>query len=196
MKPLIEQKDYEKSIYKSFGIFPFYLLLIATVVAYGIGLIMAYQNGLTNDVIFGSETFANAFFRGTLGTVVIFYIARFSSIRSSQKSESLKDLDEVGHYITCMSHNSWRDFSYGNLIIESNRIYFQPDIQTAMELNFDYKNPSELTFSLGKPYKSIGLYLVTGMKQMVEVKDKTGNLVGQFIMAQPDVHLESIKALL
>lgn len=196
MKPIIEQRDYEKSIYRSFGIFPFYLLLIAMIIAYAVGVGMAMQEGSGTSIMLDSETLATAFFRGTLGTVAIFYVARFSSIRSSQKSEGLKDMEEVGHYMTCMSHNSWNDLSFGNLIIERDRMYFQPDVQKSMELTVDIKSPVGYRFEMDEPLRSFGLFLVSGMRQMVALKNDRGEVVGRFVIAEPKENIQKLQALM
>lgn len=194
MKPLVESKDYEKSIYKMFGMFPFLLLLVACIIAYIVGVFMTFNSEGTVANYLEPQLLADAFFRGTIGTVVLFYIARLSSIKASEKSKNLMDLEEAGHYITCMSHSKWSELSLGNLIITQRRFYFQPDRQMDMALAFDFKDYKGFTIELGEPMKSVGLFLMTNKKQMVEIKNASGALVGTFIMPEAEKHIEMIRA--
>lgn len=192
MKPLVEANEYQKSIYRMFGMFPFLLLIVACIVAYAVSAALTVNATGTLDPL-EPKLLADAFFRGVVGTVVLFYIARLGSIRSSDKSVHLKDMDEAGYYITCMSHNKWSDLTFGNLIITQRRLYFQPDKQMSMELAFDHKDYDGFTVEMGPEMKSVGLFLMTGKKQMVDFKDRSGRVVGTFIIAEPEEHIELIR---
>lgn len=194
MKPLIEADYYRKSIYRTFGMFPFLLLLVVCVIAYGVNLIRDYYAaGLITNYA-EPQLIADSFFWGVVVTVALFYIARLSAIKASEKSKDLMDMEESGWYITCMSHNTFKDMLFGNIIMTEERLYFQPDRQMTMDLAFDYKDYSDFTVTLGDPMKSIGLFLLTGKKQMVEFKDPSGKVVGSFIIAEAEESIKLIKA--
>ncbi len=195
MKPIVELKDFERSIYRTFGIFPFVLLLVACIVVYVWTIVSELTSTGSVANLFEPQILADAFFKGTVATVGLYYVARITAIRSASKSASLMDLPEAGTYMPCMSHKNWKDLTYGNLIITQNRFYYQPDKQMSMELDFDHKYFGDFTLELDEPMKSIGLFLITGQKHMVIVKDKTGNVVGRFIFPEPKVYLDLLENL-
>lgn len=194
MKPIIDQEAYQKQIYRMFGMFPFLLLILMCVVVYGVNVVRALISEGTLTNYLEPQLLADSFFWGVVVTVVVFILTRMSAIRASEKSKDLMELDEEGVYITCMTHNKPLDMTVGNLIITQERLYFQPDRQMAMELAFDYKGYSGFTISLSAPKKSIGLFLITRETHMVEIKDRSGKVVGTFIMPNPEENIKLIKA--
>lgn len=196
MKAFVDLKDYEKSIYRFFGTFPILLLIVACVLAYAYGIITTnFGIGNMADPI-GSEGLSQAFFRGVLITVASFYIARMAAVNGLKKSESLLTRDEVGVIVPCMSHKTMFDMHIGHIVIQPNRLYFEPSRPFAGDLTFDFEDYSGFKFELGQPKASIGMYLLTMEQHMIEVKDQKGQLVGRFIIPEPKEHLDLLNSLL
>lgn len=196
MKPVIPLKEYEKAIYRMFGMFPLLLMIISCTGVYIVKII----NSIMKDGVVGNpfdpERLADAFLWGIIISVGIFYISRISAVRTAEKSIRLVDLEEEGIFIPCMDHGTWMKMVYGNLILTKERVYFQPERQLSNELDFDYKDRSDLNVAIGDPMTSVGLFLITGQKHMLEFKDNQGKIVGRFIMPSIETSMEIIKGYL
>lgn len=196
MKTIIELKAYEKSVYKMFGMFPFLLMIISCIGAYLYAILTElYKTGEILNTL-DPLILSNAFFRGVVISAAVFIFLRYNAVKTIHKSSSMSEMAEQGNYISCMSHGSWKEMTFGNLIIMENRFYFQPDRQLKMTLEFDHRNYEGFTLEVSEPMKSIGLYLITGEKQMIIVKNAKGNVVGRFIAPQPKETIDKIKAVL
>jgi hypothetical protein len=194
MKPIIDREVYRKSTIKLFARFPLLLILITCFSAFFIKVLLdVIQTGsIANS--FTPDSGANAFFQGVVAGVGIFYISRMTSERLLKNAYNLLELEEEGCFLPCMSHKEWKDLAIGNLIIMNNRFYFQPDKQMKMTLDFDFPSTNGFTVELSEPLKSFGLFLITGEKHMLVIKDQQGHDAGRFIVSEVDQHREAISA--
>ena len=184
-------EDYGKSVFRLFGRFPLILMVIACIGAYLLGMVM----GNMEDPI-GMEGLSNAFFRGVLFTVAVFYIGRIAAMNAIKNSKALLERQEEGVFIPCMSHKTLMDMSTGSIIVKRNRLYFEPTRPFGGDRTFDYESFEGFRFALSKERESIGLFLVTGEKYMLTVEDEKGNRVGTFIIPEPEVNLPILQELI
>lgn len=196
MKPFMDLEAYRKSVYKLFGRFPVLLMVISVVGAYiiGIGLGMAGSTAMDDPV--GFEGMSNAFFRGVLFTVILYYVGRLSADSGVKRAHGLTDREPMGHFIPCMSHKHMMDLSMGNIVVLPDRLYFEPSRPFGGDLEFDFSNFEGFKFTLSDPRASMGLFLITGEKYMLTVEDKDGKCVGKFIMPEPEAYLPELQKLL
>lgn len=195
MKPFVDLEAYQKSIFRLFR-FPVALMVTSVVVAYIIGILMTNLGmGDMSDPI-GLEGFSNAFFRGIFFSVIVFMLTRYLALNAIKGSYGLVDREPDGIFVPCMSHSHMLDLSMGNIIIKSDRLYFEPSRPFGGDLSFDYANYEGFTFELSDPRESMGLFLVTGEKYMLKVKDKVGKYVGTFVISEPEVNLPILQELL
>jgi len=193
MKPIIDLEGYQKSIYRMFGIFPVYLTVLSCIAVYLVRLVEAYIKTKEMANPLDPEILSGAFLWGIIIGVGIYYISRFSAIRVANKAIRLTELEEKGIFIPCMDHSTWIRMAYGNLIITNERVYFQPEKQLNMTLDFDYSERKHLKISLSAPLASFGLFLVTGQKHMLIVKNREDHVVGRFILPEVALHLKTIE---
>ncbi|MDF1617679.1 hypothetical protein [Petrocella sp. FN5] len=196
MKPIINREEYRKSANSMFGKFPFLLLLVTWSAVF---LSKAIRELIVTGTLVENiqqEKLGNTFFQGVLGAVIIFYIARMVLDQFMKKAFDLSEESEKGYYLPCMRHNSWHDFSVGNLIVKKNQFYFQPDRQMSMILSFNYESANGFTAELSKKWASIGLYLITKEKYMLVIRDQEKKVVGKFIVADVSKHLPTIQTML
>lgn len=196
MKAFVDLEEYRKSIYKLFGRFPILFLVLSCVGAYMIGIIMTNLGSEGMDDPIGLEGLSNAFFRGVLVTVGLYYIGRISAESAIKKSHGLTDREPTGFFIPCMSHKNMMDLSYGNIVVTKDRMYFEPNRPFGGDLTFDYIDYRGFTFGLSKPKESAGLFLITGENYMLTVNDANKNRVAKFIITQPEHYLPVIQQLL
>jgi len=171
-------------------------LIIAIVLAYILGIIATnFGIGDLSDPI-GSEGLATGFFRGVLATVVLFYIGRISAVKGLKRSQELIDREENGVFIPCMSHKKLLDMNIGNIVILPNRLYFEPSRPFAGDLEFDFNTYEGFAFELSEPKASIGLFLLTMENYMMYVKNQKGQVVGKFILPEPEKYLPILNTLI
>ena len=195
MKPIINQEEYRKSANRMFGKFPFLLLLVTwTAVFISKSIRELILTGVLVENI-QQEKLGNTFFQGVLGAVIIFYIARTVLDQFMKKAFDLSEETEKGYYLPCMRHNSWYDFTVGNLIVKKDQFYFQPDRQMSMILAFNYNSAKGFTAELSKKRASIGLYLITKEKHMLVIRDQEKKIVGKFIVADVSNYLPTIQTM-
>ncbi len=196
MKAFIELEEFEKSIYKLFGAFPFLLLIVAIVLAYLLGIIATnFGMGDMTDPI-GPEGLSTAFFRGVLVTVVFFYVGRISAISGLKRSQGLIGREEEGTFVPCMSHKKLFDLHIGHIVILKDRLYFEPSRPFGGDLEFDFNAYEGFSFALSEPKASLGLFLLTMENYMIYVKDTEGKVVGKFILPEPEKYLPILNTLL
>lgn len=192
MKHIINHDDYRKSLYITFGKFPFLLLGLVGIIMLAFGMVGELYKTGTIALSISSESLATVFFRSVLGTVAVFYIARITADRLIKGSEGLTMSEEEGYFLPCMSHIDWKDMTYGNLMFANERVYFQPDRQYHDKLDFDYKSTKKMTVELSEPKKSLGLYLITGLEYMMVIRDEKGVIIGRFIVADIEKNMTDI----
>ena len=196
MHAFVDLEEYEKSVYRLFGRFPFLLLVIAFIGAMIVGAVMMQNSGGFEEESAFLELFSNGFFRGVLVTVAIYYLGRIYGVNSVKNAQNLVGRDGEGVFIPCVSHKTPWDFSGGSIIIKPGRMYFEPSRPFGGDLTFDYAQYSNFKFELSNARESIGLFIVTGEKYMLAVTDSTGSRVGTFIIPEPEKHLPELQALL
>ncbi|PKM67133.1 MAG: hypothetical protein CVU95_08620 [Firmicutes bacterium HGW-Firmicutes-2] len=196
MKPIINQEEYRKSANRMFGKFPFLLLLVTWTAVFLSKAIreLILTGALVENI--QQEKLGNTFFQGVLGAVIIFYVARTVLDQFMKKAFDLSEVTEKGSYLPCMRHNTWHDFTVGNLIVKKDQFYFQPDRQMSMILAFNYDSAKGFTAELSKKRASIGLYLITKENYMLVIRDQEKRIVGKFIVADVRNHLPIIQTML
>ncbi|PKM54921.1 MAG: hypothetical protein CVV00_06065 [Firmicutes bacterium HGW-Firmicutes-5] len=195
MKPIINREEYSKSARRMFSKFPFLLLLVTWSAVF---LSKAIRELIVTGALVESiqqEKLGNTFFQGVLGAVIIFYVSRTVLDQFMKKAFDLSEETEKGYYLPCMRHNSWYDFSVGNLIVKKDQFYFQPDRQMSMILAFNYDSAKGFTVELSKKRASIGLYLITGENHMMVIRDQENTMIGKFVVAGVSEHLPTIQTM-
>lgn len=195
MQPFLDLDEYQNAVFRLFR-FPVLLMVLSVVGAYIVGILMtrAGMGDLTDPV--GFEGFATGFFRGVAFSVIVFFIFRYMAINGVKGSYSLVGREPAGVFVPCMSHHRPLDFSMGNIILQPDRLYFEPARPFGGNLAFDFKEYGGFTFDLSRPRESMGLFLITGEPYMLTVKDATGAVVGKFILPEPKENLPKLRALL
>lgn len=196
MKPFIDLEEYDRSVYRLFGNFPFLIMVAACFIAYGIGILMGMAGMGGMDDPIGMEGISNGFFRGVLVSVGAFYLGRMAAVSVVKSASNLEQRDDEGVFIPCMSHKTIFDFSTGYIMIMPGRLYFEPRRPFGGDRTFDYYSYDGFRFTLSKPRESIGLFLLTTEKYMLAVEDGTGKRLGTFIIPEPEKHLPLIQELI
>lgn len=192
MKGFIEFEENERSIFRLFGRYPWKLMVVAVLGMYAYGLV---SNGDMTDPA-GMEGMANAFFRGVIVSVGLYYLSRIMAMSALKKTVVLTERDAEGVFIPCLSHKNWYDMSSGCIIVMEDRLYFESTKPFGGDRTFDYNEFEGFQFALSKPYESLALYIITGERYMMTVENSKGERVGRFIMPEPEKHLPTIQALL
>lgn len=197
MTAFMELEKYRRSIYRLFGKFPLLLMIVGCVGAYMFGIITSSfgGTGALDDPI-GLEGLSNAFFRGVVFSVLVYYVGRIFAESVVKKAHGLTDREPSGYFVPCMSHKNMVDFSGGNIIMKSDRLYFEPSRPFGGDLAFDFADFTGFTFALSKPKESLGLFLITGEDYMLTVNNAKGDRVGKFIIPEPELNLPTIQQLL
>ena len=196
MKPITDFKTYHVSFYRLFGKFPILLLVICLVGAYAVGLFLGRADSASLTAAMGASGISQAFFRGAVATVLLFYVARFTADSALKKAYNAEAREEDGYFIPCMSHKNMLDMSYGNLIIKRDRFYFEPSRPFAGDLTFDYPSTKGLEAVLGIPKESVGLFLLTGESHMLVFRTPEGEIKGRFVIPEPKVYIEQIQGMM
>ncbi len=196
MQPFEDLEQYRKSIYKLFSRFPWIMMVTLIIVVLIVDYVMVLVGISSIQEPFGFEGFSTAFFRGVLASVLIYYISRMAAESVIKNSKNLEERENDGVFIPCMSHKTATDLSTGNIIIQKDRIYFEPIRPFGGDRTFDYTNYQGFQFDLSEEVESKGLYLITGEKFMLIVKNPVGERVGRFIIPEPEYYLAKLKELL
>lgn len=185
MKPFFTKEDFKRQLDLCLIRFPFMLIVITILLTMLVAGLLTWQKSGTTVDMFSPMVLSDAFFKGTIISIGMFYLVRIMMYKNFEKiSEYEKVTEEMEEtfFLPCLMGEYPGIMKVGTLQFTKTTYRFQPERQMAQELKFKGALGEDVIISTGKNSKNILLWLFIGKTEYLSIEQPKAMMKAHFIV--------------
>ncbi len=152
--------------------------------------ILASRDGSIN-----SEVFANLFFRGMLSWAAVYMLKKIWLNKTIKRAFDTQGVPESYYFLPCFYNTGIYNTTFGNIIIEDNKLYFQSNRVSKDPILFK-SNLDDVKITTDYESKNILCRIFWGDPQILVITDTSNHTSAKFLAPDPKASKAALDAII